>query len=251
MKIQRVTNLSYCGSDRNISANANYPKNETFQSDFEKLKQNKTLTYIAGGLGIIFFAALAKFSISKISKAIKSSKVQLPQENVVTVQKPRFLYHMTSKENYDSICADGCIKKSRIDDGVFLSDENTIKNKYDDNTLKRMVQWYGGYMQNIGGPQSQSHKIVILKVPVNPEEENLYKWRAIRLVGADNEGLSNEWINFADIGKEELNQLWQRPLEFLCKNEIPAEKFEKIAEIDLTTLPQREFVTRFKELANI
>lgn len=251
MKIYNITNITFQNSNNSIPSNLNNPKTETGQSKFEQFKQDKALTYITGGLGIIFLIGLGKFGVRKIAKAINAARTQKISTNSDTIQKPQFLYHMTSIENYNSICADGYIRKSIIDDGVFLSDKNTIRNKYDDNTLKRMIKWYGGYMQHVGGPISQSHKIVILRIPINKSEENLYKWRPIKLVGANNDGLSDTWINFSDIGKEEFNRLWQKPIEFLYQKEIPIDKIEKIAEIDLTKLPQRNSISKFKKLSNI
>ncbi len=216
-----------------------------------KYKSNKVVPYIIGASVLIASAVF-------IRKLCKSSSIRINDvpivEDIRSVGeeiKPKFLYHMTSKENYESICADGILKKSVFGDGVFLSDKYTIKNKYDDNTLMRMIYWYGGYMPNYGGPVSQSHKVVILKFPVNQAEENLFKWRPIKLVDMDNSQLSDEWLNFTDIGKEELMSSWQRPVEFIYKNEIPSDKLKKIAEIDLSQLPRRNFISKFKELSNI
>ncbi len=255
MRVSCIKNFSLQGLNKSVvkkdNASIQSDKTEHGTVSDSKYKSNKVVPYIIGASALIASAVF----VGKLCKSgsVRINDIPIVQDirSVSEEIKPKFLYHMTSMENYESICADGFVKKSVLGDGVFLSDKFTIKNKYDDNTLMRMINWYGGYMQNFGGPASQSHKVVILKFPVNQSEENLFKWRPIKLVGADNNQLSDEWLNFADIGKEELMSSWQRPVEFLYKNQIPADKLEKIAEIDLSQLPKQDFISSFKELSNI
>lgn len=258
MKVNNIINISFqngINKSNQVNEGKKQPSN-IVQPNEEKNKYvtaKKILPYAAGTVGIITLIALTVAAVKRgrVPRPAETLKGSLLQEDVQTSIKPEYLFHMTSKENYDSICADGVIRKSVFGDGVFLSDKDTIKNKYDDITLERMIKWYGGYMPQQGGPVSDSHKVVILRMQVKPEEESLYKWRPIKLLGADNSGLTDEWINFTDIGKEELNALWSRPVEFLHCGEIPAGKCEKIAEIDLAMLTRENFVSRFKELTNV
>lgn len=257
MKVNNIINLSFRSHTNNhaVSTNSQSSLQANIQPLEEKndkhLRTKKILPYAAGSLGLVSLIAIVILNRGRVSRVTNSPIIQ-PLQNIAEESiKPEYLYHMTSKENFESICADGYIKKSFFGDGVFLSDKNTIKNKYDDNTLTRMVRWYGGYMPEQGGPISPSHKVVILRVPVKAEDESMFKWRPIKLIGADNSELSNEWINFTDIGKEGFSSLWNRPVEFLYCNEMPVEKVEKIAEIDLTTLPQDNYISKFKELTNI
>ena len=253
MKVNSIINLSFRNhtNNRTLSTNSQSNIQPLEEKNDKHLRTKKILPYAAGSLGLVSLIAIVILNRGRVSRVTNSPIIQ-PLQNIGEESiKPEYLYHMTSKENFDSICADGYIKKSFFGDGVFLSDKDTIKNKYDDITLERMIKWYGGYMPQQGGPVSDSHKVVILRMQVKPEEESLYKWRPIKLLGADNSGLTDEWINFTDIGKEELNALWSRPVEFLHCGEIPAGKCEKIAEIDLTTLPQDNYISKFKELTNI
>lgn len=253
MKVNSIINLSFRNhtNNRTLSTNSQSNIQPLEEKNDKHLRTKKILPYAAGSLGLVSLIAIVILNRGRVSRVTNSPIIQ-PLQNIAEESiKPEYLYHMTSKENFESICADGVIRKSVFGDGVFLSDKDTIKNKYDDITLERMIKWYGGYMPQQGGPVSDSHKVVILRMQVKPEEESLYKWRPIKLLGADNSGLTDEWINFTDIGKEGFSSLWNRPVEFLYCNEIPVEKVEKIAEIDLTTLPQDNYISKFKELTNI
>ncbi len=181
----------------------------------------------------------------KLRNLFKSQKTVKPEPKPVqTIEKPKFLYHMTSLENYNSMLAEGKIRKSMFGDGVFFSDINDLRTKYSKPQIEGMINWYGGKRVGEGGPVSLGD-IVLLKLPVTPEEESMLCWRRIRFAGDKAEEGDGVWNAFADFNSEELKKIHNYPLEFLYKGEVPLNKVQRAAQININEIAGDNMVNEF------
>ena len=141
---------------------------------------------------------------------VGTAAVEVAQKEEST--KPAFLYHITTLENYNSMLVDGKVKKSRFGNGIFFSNIDDLKNKYDKKVLEGMLNWYGGKRTSEGGPASDG-TIVVLKLHVTPEKEAVLSWRRIRFAGESPNIIDNMWIPFLKFDSNIFDRLHKYPLE--------------------------------------
>lgn len=267
MKIQQISfkNNNFQTEQKTSSAKSSAvtPSSDTFELSNKK---NNTKKYIFAGIGIAsIIIAIAKHKqIGKFIDNIfnKTRNVQqAPLENNVinninnqintllgngeTV--PKYLYHMTSKENYASMLQDGVIKKSLIENGVFLTDFKSFALKYPIDDLKGMVKWYGGLYPGAAQFGSASNTVVVLKIPTESLQKDLTMVRKIRLQsnGAMNNSISLEWAKAHDINVDDYKILEKYPLEFLYNSEIPVSNIQIVNEVQLNNLNEGNFAEQF------
>lgn len=158
---------------------------------------------------------------------------------------PKYLYHITTIDNYKSMLRDGVVNKSdsRMGDGVFFSSISDLKNKYGQN-LNSMLAWYSGKFTRGLAPKNPSGKVVVLKIPVKGNESKI-KWRPISL----NQFLpeSFDWIDLKSFGEWKHRAKHKKPLEYLYTENIPIGNMTKVAEVDLKDCDNSNIVKTFWE----
>lgn len=184
----------------------------------------------AAGIGLYIKFGKGNSLIARITGIFR------PQNNSgKEIVRPKYLYHMTTLENFNSMIKDGKVKKSMYGDGVFLSNIEDLKNKYKSKAFEGMLDWYGGKCAGQGGPISKG-TIVLLKLPLTPENEKMISWRRIRFAGDKAEKTDGIWNSFADFESENLKKIHNYPLEYLYGAEIPISNLQKAAEINTNEL---------------
>lgn len=130
---------------------------------------------------------------------------------------PRFIYHMTSKRNYESMLCDGIIKTSPdelLGNGVFTSELTNLFKRW-----RKCKSWGNESLQErlISHVAKGNDEIVILKIPTT-------KLDADKLVIRSQNKLFN-WA-FSDKAKEAFNQI-----SIMGNEDIPNGWLNKIREI--------------------
>lgn len=154
---------------------------------------------------------------------------------------PKYLYHMTSYENYLSIKNDGIIHKSNpiFGDGVFLFEMNNVKNTFPKTALNRILDWYSL------GP---SKKVALLKIPVdNDKSSALLKWRYLDMPETSSKIKNTDWKTLEDYSEPNTKHIFS-PLEFIYTEEIPTSKIDSVRIVDINSLkPIKDKITTFWE----
>ena len=164
--------------------------------------------------------------------------VEVISNNVKKVQQPEYFYHITSESAYKSIMKDCFLKKSSIEDGVFLSDLKSLE-KYPEEELKNMAQWYAGAYEGVPFAHPKGNKIYVFKFPAEAIKERL-DFRQISLMSSPVRG-ANPFIEFPMYGAAETSSLIEKPLEFLHRGEIPVSFSNKIIEIRVKDISNPNF----------
>ena len=154
------------------------------------------------------------------------------------IKKPEYLYHMTSEAAYKSIMHDCVIKKSTIEDGVFLSDLKSLE-KYPKGELQKMANWYAGGAIGYYSPHPKGKKVYVFKIPTETLKDNL-DFRAISLTSAPVKS-PNPFVAFPMYGAEETASLLEKPLEFVHKGEIPVAFSSDIIEFSVNDISKPNF----------
>lgn len=162
---------------------------------------------------------------------------------------PRFIYHMTSKANYDSILQDRFIKMGEnmlnVDRGVYAFDlANFFKcwncHKdwgYDDLQriiLRHIVKW-------INSTVPQKNELIILKIPTsNLDSEKLFVRSVNRLFRFEDSeekfrdipySLQEHLLGKTPANEAPLYKMRKEAIEFIYKDNIPIEYTERIGNI--------------------
>ena len=196
---------------------------------------------------LIVFSTIATALIAGI---IGRKKISQLFQNAITskqaeIKKPEFLYHITSKECFNSIMNDGIIKTSRFDSSVFMTDLNNLQNKTPKNSVLRMINYYDGGSILNPSPHKHNGSVIVLKIPVDELNQNLLGFRRIPLVGQDNSSISTEIIPFSNYLSESSRELIEKSLEFLYRDEIPVSKISKVYEINTSNIESNAFLKDF------
>lgn len=154
------------------------------------------------------------------------------------IKKPEYLYHMTSEAAYKSILHDCVIKKSTIEDGVFLSDLKSLE-KYPKGELQNMADWYAGGLIGHNFAHPMGKKVYIFKIPTERLKDNL-DFRAISLMSAPVKS-PNPFVAFPMYGADETASLLEKPLEFVHRGEIPVAFSSDIIEISVNDISKPNF----------
>lgn len=175
------------------------------------------------------------------------NQIQQYNTNFARSQKvPRYIYHLTSKANYDSILQDGFIKPTQnkffVKNGVYaLELANFFKrwkiNKdwgYDDLQyllLRHIVKW----MQFV---QQDTNELVILKIPTSELDLSKLKIRCLnKLFKHEDEfetlapGLQSHLRGETPVSKAPLYKRRKNAIEYIYDGSIPVEKAKRIGNI--------------------
>lgn len=210
----------------------------------------KTVTIassVIAAIGVISLFVLNRKNISKFFTRGASNISNIAAEFNRETPKPNYLYHITTKENYESMLREGIVRKSRISDGVFLSDIQNVKTKYQRENVESLINWYTGRNANWadGGPISPSGTMVVLELPLDKSPNELFKVRKIALFNQDNSQLDRSWSKVSDFSESEFREFSATPLEFLYCDEIPISSMKKIKEIPRNKLNQNDLAGSF------
>lgn len=156
---------------------------------------------------------------------------------------PRFLYHVTSKENYNSILKNGMIKTSYdccpVSDlnGVFMFDMKNFSKRWA-NTWIDIAKYHVNLgkalmTKNIMGSAefSKSKEIVLLKIPTKKMDINKLKIRPQDrgMLDASNIGL----LNGDSAIYQSIYTRRKNPIEYIYEENIDVSKIQKIGETTL------------------
>ena len=199
-------------------------------------------------------AANSSAPLEQITNQVEEDAAIIPKLVNKLVQNqpliPEYLYHMTSKENYESMLRDGQVNVSAFEGSVFLSDIKSLVGKYSDVDSKRMIKWYGGLFKEDYAPKSASKTVVLLKIPTASLDKNSVFVRKIGLV--NQEEFENEFLtqkkNLYEVSEEEMDGVKSNPLEYLHDGSIPISKFSLINSVKIDELSDNTFVSKFFKL---
>jgi hypothetical protein len=207
-------------------------------------KKEDTKKYILIGAGVAAFAlAATKYkSIAKLfssssnretSAATNNSSLNNIKENKSII--PEYLYHMTSKENYESMLKDGHIRKSSMADGIYLSDIKSLITKYPIEDMEGMVKWYAGHSPLKGSPKSPSNTVVLLRIPTKDLKNKLTSVRRIQLMsqGEANDKISQEWLNAEKVPTDKFEDFDKNAKEYLYGDTLPIKNIELINSVKI------------------
>ena len=136
------------------------------------------------------------FKSLKYAPALEKDTVQLSQ----TVGKhkiPRYLYHMTSLENYNKMLESGCIRPSgaRLPDGVYMLELDSFS-KYWSKGLRNQLC-------DMVFRSGEGKNIIMLKVPTKKLKTSQIRLRTQKQIdGKLADEFENEWWNIYDIPDE-------------------------------------------------
>lgn len=176
---------------------------------------------------------------------------QLHNNNPVfgTKKVPRYIYHMTSKSNYDSIIQHGFIKMSEqhlhVDEGVYAFDLINFFKRWkthkdwghDDlqrTILRHIVKWFKSF-------KNKEDELVILKIPTSKlDKEKLFVRSLNRLFKFEDSKLKFRDIPYSlqehlsgntPACEAPLYKRQKEAIEFIYKDSIPLKDTERIGNI--------------------
>lgn len=239
-----------------ISPNINFTKKPIVKTQpkiAQKTDSSKNNSKINKKLVIAGVAALSimAVAIAKRKKIAEVFSTSFNKDKAITYEKPKYLYHMTSKDAYDSIMSDGKIKVSNMDEvrGVYFSSADDLRHKYTESNLSKMLRFYGG-VGNYADPTPHrySGKIYILEVPVEKLDNDSVLFRNISLAGDKPEAFEHNWQKFKDFSDDRLKEHIKNPIEFLFKGEVSTDKITKVYEIDTDkAISSRNYIEKMLE----
>lgn len=222
-----------------ISPNVNFTKKQFFKSKTttnqnpittkNNLKINKKQV-IAGAVAL----SLLALAVAKRKNIAEVFSTLFNKDKPTTFEKPKYLYHMTSKAAYESIMNDGKINMSNMDEvlGVYLSSADDIRCKYTKNDLLGMINFYDGGNWANPSPHEYSGKVYILEIPVEKLDNDSILFRNISLRREMPEVFEGNWQRFKDFSDDRFSEIIKNPIEFLFRGEISTDKISKVFEID-------------------
>lgn len=211
-------------------------------------KKENTQKYILIGISLAALAialikhkAIAKIFSSTSNKNLNSETNSITNNSSLNNIKenksiiPEYFYHMTSRENYDSMLKEGYIKKSSTGEGIFLSDLESLAHKYPVEDLEGMVKWYAGVYPDQNAPKYPSNTVVLLRIPTKNLKNELTSVRRIKLVsqGKANYKISSEWINAEKVPSDKLKGLEENAKEYLYGDTLPVSDIQLINSVKM------------------
>ncbi len=186
---------------------------------------------VVGNVGLKLASAVSKASKNKV---------------------PRYLYHLTSKSNYESILKDGCLKVSKeMFPGVFMTELSNLCKRWGWSR-----HWRGNLKEVLLDQAAKdSSGLVMLRIPTKNLDVSKLRIRSqakfFKYAGSDefddlvdkchslNEFRSKLSANFGhivkgdDAVKSKLYKQRKEAIEYIYPENIFANKFEKIGEVNL------------------
>jgi len=131
----------------------------------------------------------------RYSPTLAYDTVQLPQ-SIGKHKIPRYLYHMTSVENYHKILESGCIKPSgrRLPDGVYMLELDSFSKYWSKNMRDDLC--------NMISANGEGQNIVILKIPTKNLTPSKIKIRTQEQVEGQLSAKVDEWFCFSKMPPE-------------------------------------------------
>lgn len=239
MKITTISFKSSLLPDKNkiytshLAPAINKQAETVVQSNIDKNKTLKIAASVFGGL----LAIAALLNIKNISKVfIKENKSIFP----------KYLYHMTSEDNYNKIIQSRLLKRSEIDDSVYLFDVKNLISSSQQNKLSSMIKWYAGTHPQNNAPRFSNRNVVILKIAVDDLSNNNLSLRSIgRINYADDDIIPRQPINELKKNLNHFKELQNFPLEYLYSENIPTSKITLLNKVDVGLINENEIVPQF------
>lgn len=158
----------------------------------------------------------------------------LPWELYKNKELPRYLYTITTKANYESMCKDGFIKiaqdplRPRMR-GIFMFDLRNLTKRWTKNFFFRRKDMATELLVNVS---DKSPELVVLKIPTKSLEGTL-RIRSLNYLFKHCDRYHMD--NHLDIGlpanmQRRLTQ-HKEAIEYIYKDDLPIDKVEKIGEL--------------------
>lgn len=169
-------------------------------------------------------------SINKISNSLDNCQfvgTQLGKRNV-----PRYLYHLTTKNNYQQMLKDGYIKGYHDEDirtnlsGIFMLDLRNFTKRWMTTGIDCGEQLLTFAKCLIMQASKDGSNIVALKIPTKTLNMNKLKCRS--QISENNIHITNG--DFATNQKHYTRR--KEPIEYICETDIPIKNATKIGETD-------------------
>lgn len=169
-------------------------------------------------------------SINKISNSLDNCQfvgTQLGKRNV-----PRYLYHLTTKNNYQQMLKDGYIKGYHDEDirtnlsGIFMLDLRNFTKRWMTTGIDCGEQLLTFAKCLIMQASKDDSNIVALKIPT--KTLNMSKLKCRSQISENNIHITNG--DFATNQKHYTRK--KEPIEYICETDIPIKNATKIGEAD-------------------
>ncbi len=169
-------------------------------------------------------------SINKISNSLDNCQfvgTQLGKRNV-----PRYLYHLTTKNNYQQMLKDGYIKGYHDEDirtnlsGIFMLDLRNFTKRWMTTGIDCGEQLLTFAKCLIMQASKDDSNIVALKIPT--KTLNMSKLKCRSQISKNNIHITNG--DFATNQKHYTRR--KEPIEYICETDIPIKNATKIGEAD-------------------
>ena len=163
---------------------------------------------------------------------------------------PRYLYHLTTKENYNNMAKDGFIKISEdvgveTLQGVFMFDLKNFTKRWFHTGLD-YIDWTLSLARAlILNTLLKSSEIVLLRIPTNNLQPNLLKCRC-----QDEQGECNITTEGVCATKQKHYTRKKYAIEYIYQKNIPINQVEKIGEIN-TKLDLQDITNIKNKLKNV
>jgi len=200
---------------------------------------------------------MAVSTLLKIGKAIVSNSGKIAKSSKPAI--PRYLYHVTTKKNYEAMLKSGEIIGSH--DGNFMSNLEGVFMFDLKNFLKRWSSTYfkcdNGTTINLGAALIGKNRTdaVVLRVPTKNFNVDKLKIRAQDNLNSTYHGLNGDYARFQSLYTRN-----KKPIEYIYGQNIKMSDVQKVGEINIG-IPENfyelengmEFFKRkpFKELLEI
>jgi hypothetical protein len=165
---------------------------------------------------------------------MRTPKIQFPWSEYRSKEIPRFLYTITTKANYESMCKDGYIRPAQDIlrpkmQGIFLFDLRNLTKRWTSNSFFRTQNFI---TQLFLALTDKSKDLVVLKVPTKNLDKPL-KIRSLNYLFKNCDRIRTDVHLDYGIGAYMQKHYTQHkePIEYIYKENIPITQVEKIGEV--------------------
>lgn len=164
---------------------------------------------------------------------------------------PRYLYTITTKENYASMCKDGFIKTKqdplcRNMRGVFLFDIVNLTKRWSKNFLFKTSDMASALFASL---TMKSEDLVVLKIPTKKLDGQLRIRDLNHLFRCYDVPMNDPHINIGLDARLRKNLSQHRKsIEYIYKNDIPIDNVEKIGEVHVDKMALGRGKLKIKEI---
>lgn len=233
MQVQSISFKNNSFLQKISNTNRTYSRSSSEVSSQKQTNDNKKT------IAIISFIAFATIGLAAVLKKKKVPKILSDKKEEII---PKYLYHMTSEDNYRKIMQDGILKKSNIDDLVYFSDIKNLINDSQKYNLENMLKWYSGLHPQANAPRFSNQKIVFIKVPVDSVGLDNITFRSVNVINYADDKIERQAVT-----KDNLSRWKDYPLEFLYEQNVPTSKTSLVNTVDIGSLNEENIVKNFLE----